>query len=291
MNAVTNNLLIGLIKLISLLPMWVLYRFSDLLYPLMYYIVKYRKKVVYENLKMAFPEKSDKEITRIAKKFYRHFCDLFFEVFKMVTISPQNMRKRMKFTDTTQLMEEFKNKKHILTVMAHYTNWEWGASLSMGSYPYHYVAIYKPLENVYFDKMILKMRSRFGCELIPMRNTARNLAQNIAEGRLSITNFLVDQSPVQTEIVYCTNFFNLKTPIQLGIEKLAVKTKQPVYFFKYRKVKRGYYEVEPVKLCDDASLLKQYELTDLHAKVLEDLIRENPQYWLWSHRRWKYMPK
>jgi KDO2-lipid IV(A) lauroyltransferase len=290
MNFLINNLIIGIIKLISLLPLWVLYRISDLLYPLIYYVVRYRKKVVFENLRMAFPEKSDKEITRIAKKFYRHFCDLFIEVFKMLTISRENMKRRMKYTDNTPLLEEYKNHKHILVVMAHYNNWEWGANLSMHS-PYQYNAIYKPLHNPYFDKIVLQMRSRFGCELIPMRNTARHLAKDIAEGKLSVLNFLVDQSPVKTEIVYCTNFFNLKTPIQLGVEKLAVKTRQPVYFFKYRKIKRGYYEVEPVKLCDDASLLKQYELTDLHTKVLEDLIRENPQYWLWSHRRWKYMPK
>lgn len=290
MNAFLNWLLVGFIKLISLLPLWILYRISDLLYPVVYYVVKYRKKVVFENLRMAFPEKSEKEITQIAKKFYRHFCDLFIETFKMLTISRNNISKRIKFTDTTNILKEYKNNKHILTVMAHYNNWEWGAGLSMQT-PYHYEAIYKPLENKHFDKLVLKMRSRFGAELIPMRNTARNLAKNMTEGKLTLLNFVADQSPVQTEVVYCTPFFNLNTPVQLGAEKLAAKTKQPVYFFKYRKIKRGYYEVEPVKLCDDASTMKQHELTDLHTKVLEELIREAPQYWLWSHRRWKYMPK
>ncbi len=290
MNAFINWLLVGFIKLISLLPLWLLYRISDLLYPIIYYIVKYRKKVVFENLRMAFPEKTEEEITQIAKKFYRHFCDLFIETFKMFTITRANISRRIKFTDTTSILEEYNNNKHILTVMAHYNNWEWGAGLSMQC-PYHYEAIYKPLENKYFDNLMLKMRSRFGAELIPMRNTARHLAKNISEGKLTLLNFIADQSPVQTEVVYCTTFFNLKTPVQLGAEKLAAKTKQPVYFFKYRKIKRGYYEVEPLKLCDDASKLKQYELTDLHTKILEDLIRENPQYWLWSHRRWKYMPK
>jgi KDO2-lipid IV(A) lauroyltransferase len=256
----------------------------------MYYVIKYRKKVVFENLNLAFPEKSEKEKIVIAKKFYRHFCDLLLETVKLFSISKKELLKRLRYKNPQYLFEEYEKKKNVLAILGHYNNWEWGTSLGLQS-PYTFAPIYKPLNNEYFDKKFYQMRSRFGNELIPMRNTARYLNQCITDGKLIQLIFLTDQSPVQTEVVYCTNFFNQKTPVMLGVEKIARKTRQPVYFMKFRKIKRGYYEVELEKLCDDANQFKMYELTDLHSKVLENLIRENPEYWIWTHRRWKYKPQ
>ena len=212
------------------------------------------------------------------------------ETIKQFSISKKELLKRLRYTNPELLVDEYEKKNQVLSILAHYNNWEWGMSLGLQS-PYTFAPIYKPLNNKYFDEKIYQMRTRFCGELIPMRNTARYLNQCIRDGKLVQMVFLSDQSPVQTEVVYCTKFFNQTTPVMLGVEKLARKTKQPVYFMKIRKLRRGYYNVELEKLCHDANDLKMYELTDLHTLVLENLIRENPEYWIWTHRRWKYKPQ
>jgi KDO2-lipid IV(A) lauroyltransferase len=273
-------------KLLALLPMRMLYVVSDLLYPLVYYIVRYRRKVVYENLHNSFPEKSDKEIQQIAKKFYRYFCDMLLETVKLFHIKPEELISRLKFKDKSQILEEYERKKHILVVLGHYGNWEWGLSLGM-QIPYNFVGIYKPLTNRYFDQLMIRLRTQFGSEAVPMKQTPRALATYIQQGRLTILNFIADQSPHSSEIQYWTNFLNQDTPVFLGIEKFAVKTRQPVYFFCINRIKRGYYEVDVKKLCDDASTLATHELTEMHVRLLEENIRKAPETWLWTHRRWK----
>lgn len=273
-------------KLIALLPMRMLYVISDFLYPFVYYIIRYRRRVVYENLRNSFPEKSDKEIQQIAKKFYRYFCDILVETVKLFHIKPEELIRRLKFKDTSLILEEYEKKKHILAVLGHYGNWEWGLSLGM-QIPYNFVGIYKPLTNKYFDELMIRLRTQFGSEAVPMKQTPRALATYIQQGRLTILNFIADQSPHSNEIQYWTNFLNQDTPVFLGIEKFAVKTHQPVYFFNINRVKRGYYEVEVKKLCDDADTLATHELTEMHVRLLEENIRRSPETWLWSHRRWK----
>ena len=273
-------------KAIALLPMRGLYILSDLLYPIVYYIIKYRRKVVYENLRNSFPEKSNKEIEQIAKKFYRYFCDLLFETIKLLHIPPDELVRRFKFRDTSQILKEFEHKKHILAVLGHYGNWEWGLSLGL-QIPYNFVGIYKPLTNKYFDELMIRLRTQYGCEAVPMRQTARALNTYIQQGRLTILNFITDQSPYSSDIQYWTTFLNQDTPVLLGVEKFAKKTRQPVYYLSIIRVRRGYYEIEFEKLCDDCSTLENHELTEIHVKALEKLIRSAPEYWLWTHRRWK----
>lgn len=277
---------VSLGKLLALLPMRVLYFFSDLLYPIVYYIVKYRRKVVYENLHNSFPEKSDKEIEIIAKRFYRYFCDMLLETVKLLHITPKELVKRFKFRDTSLILNEFENKKHILAVLGHYGNWEWGLSLGL-QVPHNFVGIYKPLTNKYFDDLMIRLRTQYGCEAVPMKQTARALNTYIQEGRLTILNFIADQSPYSSDIQYWTNFLNQDTPVLLGVEKFAKKTRLPVYFFSILRVKRGYYEIEVEKLCDDSSSMQPHEVTELHVRALEKEIRNAPEYWLWTHRRWK----
>ena len=286
MDYIIYKVFVGLGTLIALLPLRVLYFFSDLLYPIVYYIVKYRKKVVYENLRNSFPEKSDKEIEQIAKKFYRYFCDLLLETVKLLHFNPNELVRRFKFRDTSLILEEFNKKKHILAVLGHYGNWEWGLSLGM-QIPYNFVGIYKPLTNKYFDALMIRLRTQFGSEAVPMKQTARALTTYIQQGRLTVLNFIADQSPYGSEIQYWTTFLNQDTPVFLGVEKFAIRTHQPVYFFSINRVKRGYYEVDVIKLCDDASLLAPHELTEMHVRHLENYIQKSPETWLWSHRRWK----
>lgn len=273
-------------KFLAFFPLRILYIFSDLFYPIVYYVIRYRKEVVFKNLHNAFPEKTDKEIEHIAKKFYRHFCDLFVEIIKLLHISHEEISKRMKYRGANPFLEEFEKNKMVLGVLGHFNNWEWGSALGMKG-PYQFASIYKPLTNKYFDKLMIKIRAQFGGELIPMAKTGRIMANYMRDGKLTVFNFIADQAPVKSEIQYWTTFLNQDTPVYLGIEKLALKTHQPVYFGKFIKVKRGYYEAVVEKLCDDCNDLPPHELTERHLKALEAAIRENPEYWLWSHRRWK----
>jgi Kdo2-lipid IVA lauroyltransferase/acyltransferase len=286
MNQIINYFAIRICKFLAIFPLRILYVFSDISYPIIFYIIRYRKKVVFENLKNAFPEKTNKEISKIAKKFYHHFCDMLFEMVKLFHISPSEIKKRMNYRNPEILTAEFEKKKHVFMVLGHYNNWEWGSALNMSG-PYQFISIYKPLSNKLLDKILTRLRSQFGSEVVPMKQTARKLIQNMIDGTLTQMNFITDQSPMRNEIQYWTTFLNQETPVYLGIEKLARKYKQPVFFAKIRKIKRGYYEAELKKLCDDASLLKPFELTEMHIRHLESDIIEQPEFWLWSHRRWK----
>jgi KDO2-lipid IV(A) lauroyltransferase len=172
-------------------------------------------------------------------------------------------------------------------ILGHYSNWEWGIAIGL-QVPHKFMSIYKPLSNKYFDDLMIKMRSQFNGTLVPMKSAARVFIKNMQEKNLTELNFIADQTPHMGEIHYWTQFLNQRTPVFLGIEKLAIKTKQPVYFAKILKVKRGYYEVEAEKLCDDASILDPHEVTELHVKALERTIISAPEFWLWTHRRWKY---
>jgi len=286
MDYIIYKVFVGFGSLLALLPMRALYIISDLLYPVVYYIVRYRRKVTFENLHNSFPEKTDKEIEQVAKKFYRYFCDMLLETVKLLHIKPEELMRRLKFRDVSPLLKEYENKKHILGVLGHYGNWEWGLSLGM-QLPYNFVGIYKPLTNKYFDKLMIRLRTQFGSEAVPMKQTPRALATYIQQGRLTVLNFIADQSPHVSEIQYWTTFLNQDTPVFLGIEKFALRTHQPVYFFTVIRVRRGFYEVEVEKLCDDANDLGPHELTERHVRLLESYIRKNPETWLWTHRRWK----
>jgi KDO2-lipid IV(A) lauroyltransferase len=277
----------GIAKALAILPLKVLYLLSDFLYYVIYYVVKYRRKVVYENLRNAFPEKNEKEIKLIAKKFYRHFCDNLVEILKLFHMPAEEMKQRMKCKNPEMLQEAYDKGQHVMIATAHFNNWEWGSALSM-VLPHTFVSIYRPLKNEYFDELMIKLRTQFGGEVLPMRRTARVVAQYVKEKKLSLFVFIADQSPYGTEIQYWTDFMNQDTPVNLGVEKLAKAAKQPVCFAKNIRVKRGYYEIEVVKLCEDASLLPEYEVTNMHVRELEKAIREHPECWLWTHRRWKH---
>ncbi len=278
---------IGFGKLIALLPFRLLYLLSDMLYYLIFYIVKYRKNVVLENLHNSFPEKTNEEINFIAKRFYRHFCDLLVEIIKLLNISKEDLIKRMKLKNPELYAETYKNNKHMLMMIGHYCNWEWGLAIGL-QMQHKFVSIYKPLSNKYFDKLMIKLRCQFNALVVPMKMASRLFLNNIRENILTELNIIADQTPHIGEIHYWTTFLNQRTPVFEGVEKLAIKTKQPVFFARVSKVKRGYYEVFIEKLCDDASLYKTHEITEMHVKALEKIIIEAPQYWLWTHRRWKY---
>ncbi|MDF1575297.1 MAG: lysophospholipid acyltransferase family protein [Bacteroidales bacterium] len=273
--------------LLHLLPERFLYLISDLLYLLMYQVVGYRKKVVYENLEKAFPEFDKPGRKRIAKKFYHHLSDLILESAVFPFYSESKARQRFRVKNPGLLNELHGKGKMVMAVLGHYGNWEYLSSLGL-SVDYPVVAIYKPLRNSYFDRMVQKNRKTYGVIPVPMNQIARRLIEFNKNKKAVLTLFLGDQRPQYHQIHYWTKFMGRDTPMFLGTEKLARKLDAAVVFLKIRKLERGRYEMEAELICEEPGDLKTFEITDRHVRILEDLIREEPAHWLWSHRRWKH---
>ncbi|RKE03878.1 lysophospholipid acyltransferase family protein [Marinifilum flexuosum] len=277
----------GFIKLLSYLPLPVLYIFSDIIFFIVYHVVGYRKQVVHANLKNAFPEKSDKEIRKIGKEFFSHFCDSFIETIKLWTISEKEIKKRCKFLQPDFFNQYKESGKSVMAILGHYGNWEW-----MTSFPawkdVNLLPIYKPLHNKVFDKLYIQLRERFGAKTLPKDDTLRTMLRYRSEKEFTVTVFLGDQTPNRNSIHYWTKFLNQDTPILQGTERIAKKLDQAVVFCSMQKVKRGYYEVDFIPLFDNPKEAKDNEITEKHTRVLEEIIQKNPAYWLWSHKRWKH---
>jgi len=274
---------------LSWLPLSVLYVMADGFYVLLYHIVGYRKKVVRENLSNAFPEKAVTEIIRIEKRYYRYLASLIFEVVKMQNMSRAQLNKHFVFRNKELIQQYLDCGESILICSAHYGNWEWG-TVGIGlNFDVDHYPIYKPLSNTYFDSWFKKVRSRYGNKLIPMRQTMR--AINASKTKPSIFSFGNDQAPARNESHYWTSFLHQEASIQLGIEKIAKKTNRRIFYLKVDVLKRGYYEVDCVPLCLNPSETAEFEITELHTRFLEKRIQEQPEYWLWSHRRWKHKPE
>lgn len=286
MDAIIYYLTVPFLYLISMLPLRVLYGLSDILYLITYYLVAYRKKIVFENLRNSFPDLEENEIRELARKFYRHFNDLIVEILKMVTISPANLEKRIKLGNPEVMRDYYRQGKSVLLIGAHFNNWEWSLRLCDAS-SHLPISIYKPLNNKYFDRFFGRIRERQGAIMIPMRDTIRRILTDRQQGKLAYYGFVSDQSTIWEETQYWTTFLNQLTPVHLGIEKMALKTGFPVAFVHIKKLRRGYYEVEVLKLFDDVNGLAEYEITEKHVRILEANIRKHPEQWLWTHRRWK----
>ena len=279
-----SYLSVGLLKLVSFLPFWFFYIASDVIYLLAWYVVGYRKKVVLENLRNSFPQKTEDERKLIAKKYYRHFGDLLVEPIKAYRVSRKSIRKRVSFKNTDILADLYKQGKDVALISGHYGNWE--MLLDIGSASAHqYSVIYKPLSNEAFDRFVKQTRTKLGVDVLPMEDAYRLIIDAQKKGIRSVVWFIADQSPVESK--YWTTFLNQETSVFLGPEKIARKLKMAVVFADIMKVRRGHYEVILTKICDDASQTKEYEVTNAHVRLLEKTIREKPEYWLWSHRRWK----
>ncbi|WP_262497405.1 lysophospholipid acyltransferase family protein [Pedobacter caeni] len=284
-----SSLGIFLLTSISLLPMFILYRLADLLYVLVYHVFGYRRAVVRGNLKLSFPEKSDAEINVIEKKYYKFLASLVVEIVKMKSISEKELKKRVKFKNADLVNAYLQNNESVLFCSAHFGNYEWvcmgiGLEFSAGD---HY-PIYKPLSNPVFDNWFLQMRSRFGNRMVSMRQTLRTI--QTTKNTTSMFTFGSDQAPSNGESNYWTTFLNQETSIQLGIEKIAKKSNRPVFYLKINYLKRGYYEVDCVPICLNPAETAEFEITLLQTRFLEEMIKEAPAYWLWSHRRWKHKP-
>jgi Kdo2-lipid IVA lauroyltransferase/acyltransferase len=273
--------------LVTLLPLRVLYVLADLIYLLLYYFPSYRRKVVAANLKNSFPEKSEKELRSIEKKFYRHLADLFIETFKITHFSQAELMSRFTISNNQILDKLLEEKRDVIAVLGHYGNWEWLTIFPVYT-KYKAVSIYKPLQNKYFNDFTNNLRTRFGMVLTPMSNIIREIINDRKNNINTVSAFISDQTPVKSEIKYWTTFLNQDTPVYMGTEKVATKYDMAVVFFHIQKIKRGYYNLDIELLFDHTAGLPEYSITEAHVKRLEAIIKEKPEYWIWSHRRWKH---
>lgn len=285
MGAVVYYIFLPVLYLLSLLPFWALYGISDFLFFVVYRIAGYRKKVVYQNLKNSFPEKSEAELNAIMYKFYAFFCDLIVETLKTLTIGEKALRKHISFDDVTLFEKYSKEKQSVIIVMGHLGNWELGGA-RFSLLPYHRLyVIYHPLSNKNFNNLIVHMRTRLGNRLYAMSEVLRGMVRD--RGELTATAFIADQTP-QPNGAYWTTFLNQDTPVFTGTEKIAQKFKYPVIYLSINRPKRGRYTMECELLVEKPELTAENEISELHTKRLEKDIIENPEIWLWTHRRWKH---
>lgn len=275
--------------LLSLLPFWFLYCLSDLLFVILYYLIGYRRKVVQENLSNAFPEKTAYERHAIERKYYRYLSDLVMETIKMVTISEKEIMRRMKPSNPEVMAEYLARDINIIAVASHYCNWEMAALRFGLSTNKKRLIVYKPLTNAVFNDFFNNVRSRFGSMMISMKQTLRKIAEYKNENIIIV--LASDQTPVRDDTNYFMEFLNQPTAVFLGIERLAKMVDGVVAFYKIELVKRGYYKFTFVPLVEEPKKTAPFEITGIHVEYLESMIRERPEYWLWSHRRWKFKPE
>jgi KDO2-lipid IV(A) lauroyltransferase len=273
--------------LFTILPLNVLYVFSYPIFFFLYYFPSYRRKIVAANLRNAFPSKSKKELIQIEKKFYHHLSDLFIETFKLTHMGSKELKRRFVVENPELLEKLYSEKRDVIAVLGHYNNWEWLAALPYYT-NYKAVSIYKPLKNKYFDKFINNLRTKHGMVLTPMSNIIREIIKDRAQNINTVSAFISDQTPAKSEIKYWTRFLNQDTPVYLGTEKVATKYDMAVVFFNLSKVKKGHYNLRIELLFDHTSDLPEYAVTEAHVRRLEEVITLNPEYWIWSHRRWKH---
>lgn len=288
-----NKIVFGIssvtLYLISLLPFWLVYLFADLLFVVLYYLVHYRRDVVSANLANAFPEKTDRERKNIGRKYYRHLADMILESVKMLSISRRSIKKRFRLNNVDEISRYFTEGRSVLVATGHYANWEWGTLIITSTIKENVIVIYKPLSDKRFEALINRMRSRFGAVMVAMKQTLRKIAEYRSQLTLSV--FVSDQTPAYDDSYYFTRFLNQPTAVFLGIEKISKLTDKPVLFCHINKYKRGFYEATFKTLAANPAGTAEHEITEAHTHELETIIRQRPELWLWSHRRWKFKPE
>lgn len=271
---------------ISILPMPVLYLLSDILYIIVFYILKYRRSVVLENLTRSFPDKSEQEIKQIEKKFYKHFCDVMVETFKGLTISKKEIKKRMQIKNLDLIHKYYNENKSILLYCAHQGNWEWLTYLSI-FIPHKGTTLYQQISNSYFDELMKHIRERYGTMCIEVNQGYRTILKFTQQEQPMMMAVLGDQSPAKDAGKYWGHFLNQETAFLAGVDRIAIKTGMVVLFPAFKRIKRGYYELEFKTVETVHTTNGSNQIIDKYANVLEETIKHSPEMWLWSHRRWK----
>lgn len=279
-----------LLWLISILPFRLFYWFSDFVYFLVYRVIGYRKRVVRENLALTLPHLSDSERKDIEKKFYKHMCDMFLEMVKTMSISPEEMDRRFQITNLDLVLDYAKKGRSVILVASHYASYEWLLTINP-KIGFQGIAVYKKLANPYFDKLIRKIRSKYKTEMIETRKAIPTMAQNQRNGILSMYGLASDQSPKLDRIFHSMPFLGVEVPVHTGAEMLAKKYDLSVIMVKVKKVSRGFYEATFMSIADNPHDYENFEITEKYLKEVEKQILEAPEFYLWTHKRWKHRVK
>ena len=272
---------------LSLLPLRVHYFISTLLYFLLRYVFRYRLKVVRRNLATSFPEKSEIQLRRIERAYYRFFCDYLVESIKLLTISPEEIKRRLVFKGTEVVNQCVEEGQSCAVYLGHYCNWEWITSLPLWVTPKAQCGqIYHPIENKDFDQLFLRLRQRLGAVCIPMQDTLRKILEFRQAHQPVVIGYISDQKPHWVNIHHWVNFLHHDTPVLTGTERIARKVNHAVFYMDVRCVRRGYYEAEFKLITREPQKMKEFEVTDIYYQHLEQSILRAPEFWLWSHNRW-----
>lgn len=289
MSQILYYIVYAVLYLHALLPLKVLYIFADILYIPLYYIIRYRVKVVKNNLKNSFPDKNTKELRQIEKEFFHHFCDYFVETIKLLHITDSEIRERITFDNMDIVKDLMEDNKSCIMFLGHYANWEWVPSITLEFTDGTLLGqIYRPLKNKAFDNIFLKLRSRFGSVSIPKNNTLRSMIEFKKENKKVLIGFMSDQTPSVANIHYWTNFLNQETPVYTGVERIAKKTGFSVTYLDIIKTGRGKYKCYVKLITADPKNEPEFAITEKYIREMEKTILRHPAYWLWTHKRWKH---
>ncbi|HNB48618.1 MAG TPA: lysophospholipid acyltransferase family protein [Chitinophagales bacterium] len=274
-------------RLLSYFPLNLLFTLADIIYFIFNRIYAYRKTIIDLNLMNAFPHKKSEELWFIRSNYYRHLADLIIETIKSISISKNELKARLQLQhDSYALLKNYENRgQHIFVVLGHYGNWEWASLLAGITSKLPSYALYSPPSNKTFEHFLLKNRARFGCQLVAA-NQLKTLYANLLK-QTSLVAILADQTPVDTENAYWTKFMSINTPFYKGFDTLARRTDAIVLYASIRKINRAYYELSFETITENASQTAENEIVEKYVRLLENDIQQRPEYWLWSHRRWK----
>ena len=281
------NFLFKIIILFSKLPLRILYWLSDFIFVILYFVVGYRKKVVFQNLKNSFPEKSDSELKIIRKKFYHNFCDYLVETLKSFTITSHELRVRVQYLNQDIFHEAKAENKNVILLAGHIFNWEWFNAFATVVPQEKSFPVYRKVQNSFWEEKIKGIRNRFGNTALEAKEVIRHILRNPNDGN-SVYMFVADQSPHVSEVSFGLNFLNQKTPAFIGYDKLSTRMDLAFVFCEMKKVKRGYYQINYYRIYPDGEKFVEYEVVKKFHKLLENTINKRPDNYLWSHRRWKY---
>ncbi|MDE7154404.1 MAG: lysophospholipid acyltransferase family protein [Muribaculaceae bacterium] len=293
MSRPVDKIAFGAVKAVAILPLRVLYLFSDLLYILLYYVLRYRRKVALANIAASFPEKSDAEHRRICRLFYRNFSDYIFETLKLAHISDDEMRRRMTFENVELMNSHIAAGRSVVAYFSHCFNWEWAPSVTLHydhstALKVEFCQVYRPLRNQAFDNLMLRLRGRFGSLSLKKRSVLRDLLHFRRDATVTVTGFMSDQKPSHGDPIHVVDFLNHPTAVITGTETLASRLGMAAIYWDITKLSRGHYKITMRNLSDDVSKEPEMEVTHRYFAMLADTIRHNPSNWLWTHKRWKH---
>lgn len=284
-----ENIATGLILLLSKLPLRLLYILSDFAYFIVRYVAGYRRGVIQRNIAASFPEKTAKERERIVSDFYHFFCDYAVETIRQLSMPASEMRRRMIFEGLDEMQQVMEQRQFAFVYLGHFCNWEWVSSLGLWTLEgWQCAQLYRPLENKMFDRIFLRLRSRFGSENIPKNTILRRIAGYKREDKKIVIGFISDQSPRPANIHDWVDFLHQDTPVFTGTERIAKSVDAAVFFADMQREGRGRYRCRFQKMSDNVHTIPDYELTETYMRLLEANILRQPAFWLWSHKRWKH---